>query len=182
MIPRFRRSCLVSGSLALIVALPACSAGRPAASSRPVTMPRPDLCKVLDRKIVATALLGKVKGCEQSDGADYHAARFTGDAVVRRHATPATLTVGYSARYEPKSGLDRWATFEQPQPGRVRMIGVGDVAVFAAGAAPSPQLASLRKNLILTVALETGKVTVPQDKLPDHLLEVARAAFDALPH
>jgi hypothetical protein len=181
MIPRFRRSWLVLGSLGLTVALPACSAGRTAASPRPVTVPRPDLCTVLDRKIVAAALLGKVKGCEPGDGADYHAVRFTGDAVVRRHATPATLTVVYTARYEAKTGLDRWAAIKQPQPGRVRMIGVGDLAVFAAAAAPSPQLTALRKDLILTVALETGKVTVPQDKLPDHLLEVARAALDAVP-
>jgi hypothetical protein len=181
MIPRLRRSCLVLGSLALIVALPACSARRTAASTHPVTVPRPDLCTVLDHKAVRAALLGKVGGCAHEAGADYYAVQFTGHAVVGHQRTPASLTVAYTARYDPKTGLDRWAPFEEPAAGRVRMIGIGDVAVFAAKAAPGPQLLAVRKDLILTVALETGAVTVPQDRLPDHLLEVARGALDALP-
>jgi hypothetical protein len=92
-----------------------------------------------------------------------------------------SLTVAYTARYEAKTGVDRWADFEQPHGDRVRLIGVGDMAVFDAKAAPGPQLIVLEKDLILTVALQTEKVAVPQDKLPDHLLDVARAALDAIP-
>jgi hypothetical protein len=182
MIPRFRRSRLVLGSLALLVALPGCAAAHTAPAPRPVTVPRPDLCTVPNRKTAGTALLGRVGGCGSTGGADYYIVRFTGDALVRRHRTPASLTVTYTARYEPGTGLDRWATFERPKKGRVSMIGVGDKAVFEAGAAPAPQLTLLSGGLILTVALETGKAAVPQDRLPDHLMDVAEAALDALPH
>jgi hypothetical protein len=178
MFPRFRRSCLVIGSLALIVALPACSARRTSAATHPVTVPRPDLCKVLDRKTVGAALLGKVRGCEPDGGADHYAVRFTGAAVVQHRKTTAGLTVAYSARYEAKTGLDRWAALGQPEGGRVRLIGVGDMAVFDAENAP--QLTVVWKDLILTVALEMGQVAVPQNRLPDHLLGVARAALDAV--
>jgi hypothetical protein len=89
--------------------------------------------------------------------------------------------VGYTTRYEPKTGLDRWAAFAQPQGDRVSLIGVGDMAVFDAKAAPAPQLMAVSKNLILTIALKTGKVAVPQERLPDHLLAVANGALGALP-
>jgi hypothetical protein len=182
MIPRFGRSRLAPGSLALVVALPGCAAAHTAPAPRPVTVPRPDLCTVLNRKTVGAALLGGVGGCGSTGGADYYTVRFTGDAVVRRQRTTASLTVTYTARYDPGNGLDRWSSFERPKKGRVAMIGVGDKAVFEAGAAPAPQLTVLSGDLILTVALETGKAAVPQDMLPDHLMDVAGAALDALPH
>jgi hypothetical protein len=181
MIPRFRRSRLVFGSLALIVTLPACTAPRTAAATRPVVVPKPDLCKILDRKTADAALLGKVTGCEPDSGAEYYAVRFTATSVVSHKKTAASLTVAYTARYQAKTGVDRWADFEQPHGSRVRLIGVGDMAVFDAKAAHSPQLVAVKKDLILTVALEMGGVATPQDQLPDHLLGVARAAFDAVP-
>jgi hypothetical protein len=181
MFPRFRRSCILLGSLTPIVALAACTAGHTSAAPSPVSVPRPDLCKVLDRKTVGAALLGKVKGCVLDGGADYYSVQFTGTAVVQHHKTLASLTVGYTTRYEPKTGLDRWAAFAQPQGDRVSLIGVGDMAVFDAKAAPAPQLMAVSKNLILTIALKTGKVAVPQERLPDHLLAVANGALGALP-
>jgi hypothetical protein len=181
MIPRLRRSHLALGSLVPLMTLPGCAAGHTAAAPHPAAVPRPDLCRVLDRKTVGVALLGKVGGCAADSGADYYAVQFTGNAVVRHHKVPASLTVAYKARYEPGTGLDRWVAFEQPKTGRVRMIGVGDMAIFQATAAPAPQLVVVRKEVILSVALETAKVAVPQDRLPDHLLDVARAALDALP-
>jgi hypothetical protein len=181
MFPRFRRSYLIVGPLALIVALPACTPRNDPAPPRPVAVPRPDLCKVLDRKIVSTALLGKVRGCEPDNGTDYYAVQFTGDDVVKHHKTAASLTVAYSARYEAKTGLDRWAAYAEPHGSRVSMIGIGDAAVFDAKAAPAPQLMVVQKGLIVTVALQTTQIAVPQDLLPDHLLDVARIALDALP-
>ena len=178
------RGRLTVGPLALValVASAACSGGGPPAPKPPphrTTVPTPDLCKLISRGAVTTALFSPTARCATSGGPAGFTARFAGVAALPAGRHPATLTVSYQSRHDAKTGADRWATLGRVKGARVSLFGVGEDAVFEPGAAPRPQLVALQDDLIVTVALRVSGAPVPQDKLPDHLLEVAKQALAA---
>ncbi|HEY7487014.1 MAG TPA: hypothetical protein VH912_21315 [Streptosporangiaceae bacterium] len=171
---------LAAGLSALAMAVAGCSAdGTPAQAARHgTTVPTPDLCTAIKRATVRTALHSKTVRCATSGGAAGYSARFSGVAALTgRH--PATLTVAYEPRYDAKTGLDRWETLGRARGDRVSLFGVGQAAVFEANAAPRPQLVTVQGDLIVAVTLRVSGAAVPQDRLPDHLLEIGRQAVAA---
>jgi hypothetical protein len=183
---------LLAASLVALAALAvACTGGgtpapgHAAASPAPrTTVPTPDLCDAVDGRAVKAALHSKTARCATSGGPGGFTARFTGVAELgpkpgsaRR---PATLTVSFRTRYDAETGADRWATLGRAKGARVSLFGVGEEAVFEPRAAPRPQLVARQDDLIVAVALQVAGAPVPQDKLPDHLLEVAKQALAAV--
>lgn len=154
----------------------------PSEASTATALPNVDLCRLLDRKAAENALLGTVTGCMRSgDAKGGYVTTFTGSAALRPGtAVPASLTIVYGARYDVRSGMDRWAELGTVQGTRVALIGLGDGAAFDPWAAPRAQLVALKGNLVLSIGLQTTGAPVPQEQLPDHLLELGRGTLDAL--
>jgi hypothetical protein len=177
----------VLGSLALVLAcalaaaviavLASCGTPTPSAPPYRTTVPTPDLCTVISRPIVTTAMHGKPAHCRTSGGANGFTTSFTGTARLPGGKAPATLAVTYEPRHDPRTGADRWQTLGSATGSRVRLIGVGEQAVFDPKRAP--QLRTTEHDLIVSVGLSISGALVPQAKLPDDLLAVARAAVAA---
>jgi hypothetical protein len=182
------RSRLAFGLLSLVVplmALPACAGGgtpapvRAAPSGHPATVPTPDLCRLITPAAAKAALHSRSARCTTAGGPSGFAARFTGTSDLEGVPRRATMIVSYESRYDAGSGMDRWASIGRAQGSRVTLFGVGEEAVFDAKAVSTPQLVTVKRGLIVAVALKMSSGPVPQTALPDHLLEVARQALAA---
>jgi hypothetical protein len=169
--PRFHRSAIARTiTLAAVAAVGLTGCNRePSEAATAPKLPHPDLCQTLDRKLVETALLGKVTACEDAGtGKDGYSTQFT--SALNAH--PAYLLISYAERIDLRSGDDRWA--EEPIHGsRVALLGIGDQASFNPKATPGAQLMVLKGDRVLSVGLQITDAPVPQDQLPDHLMDVA---------
>lgn len=175
MLPRFRWAAAVL----LLLGLAGCRS-EPSAQARATPLPRPDLCRTLDRALIGAAMLGSVTGCSLGGSEqEGYGAEFTGTAVpARGKKAQALLAVAYGRRYDPKTGIDHWAGVGVEKGSRVALIGVGDQAVFDPRHAP--QLAFVRGPLYLTVSLNITGAPVPPQRLDDHLLAVGNDLLSAL--
>jgi hypothetical protein len=139
------------------------------AESSPIS--QVDLCQALDKTLVQTALLGKIAGCHAAgDADDGYLTEFTGTAALGHGKTaPATLTVAYGRRYDPKTGIDQWASVGFAKGSRVALIGLGDQAVFDPERA---QLMAVEGGLFISISLALTGAKAPQDGLDDHFMDL----------
>jgi hypothetical protein len=141
----------------LVATLAGC--GGPAAQGSGTTrgrtaVPKPDLCEKLDRDLVDDALGGKAEDCAtESRPPDEYLTRFsgTGKAPGQKKAE-ARVAVAYRLRYEPRTGADRWERLGGQQGDkRVKLLSVGDDAVFDYRGGAWPDLAVLKGDLIVLI-------------------------------
>ncbi len=166
MLPRLRRA----AGLLLVLGLAGCRSDPPAqAQTTPV--PRVDLCQALDRTLVQAALSGKITGCWSGGNAeDGYDTEFTGTAALGPGRTaPATLTVAYTRRYNPRTGIDQWASVGFAQGTRVTLIGLGDQAVFDPAKA---QLMAVQGGVFISIGLIITGAAVPEDGLDGRFMDL----------
>lgn len=148
-----------------------------APSAARTAVPTPDLCAKLDRALVNDAMRGKVEKCETtSKSPDEHVVRFVGKGKAPgSKRTKATITVAFRLRHEPKTGEDRWARLGSQQGDkRVKLLSVGDDAVFDYRGGEWPDLALVKDDLIILITHEGPAI---RSELPGLLTPLAEAVL-----
>lgn len=143
----------------------ACGGYEPPPSLQFQPVPQPDVCRLLDAKLVKAALKAKAEGCQAEAQQGVFGARFSkGDMA---------LVVSYQGRYDSRTGFDQWLIHGETSETRVSMIGVGEGAVFDE---KSGTMTSVSGGLLISVGLQSAARPSAKD-LPERLLPVLEAAL-----
>lgn len=141
------------------------------------TVPKPDLCQKLDRDLVDDALGGEAGDCAtESRPPDEYLTRFsgTGKAPGQKKAK-AGILVAYRLRYEPRTGADRWERLgDQQGDNRVKLLSVGEDAIFDYRGGAWPDLAVLKGDLIVLI---THDGPSSREELPGLLTALAEGVL-----